>query len=156
MNSSSTNCKDSTKTGSQVKKTKNKSSHSSKNQSAQRFVCSKPMNGVLEHVKTPQDVLHHMRSKGSKIFSVVFKRRTEKRDTDGHIVPKGAERHMLCRLHVRKGVKGVEPNRWENDAAINCVTVYEMRGKESGFKRIPLDSVIAIDGDIVELEKQDG
>jgi|SRR6516164_9462335 hypothetical protein len=61
----------------------------------------------------------------------------------------GEERKMVCRLGVKKGVKGVlKPGeRKAEDAATDNITVYEMG---VGFKRIPLDAVIYVSGSIPE------
>ena len=83
-----------------------------------------------------------LRSKGHEIFSITFRRRTDSKDG---LHKAGDVRVMTCRLHVNKGVKGVDPNRRERDKANSLITVYEM-GKSAGYKCVPVDSIIAVSG----------
>ena len=65
----------------------------------------------------------------------------------------GSLRKMCCRLGVKKGVKGVEPNRAEQDYEHNLMTVYDFNANRTdeskgGFRRINLSTVqsFTIDG----------
>jgi len=87
---------------------------------------------------TPQRALRAIRefSTRGRVFSVVFQKRT-----DGQI------RHMVCRLHVTKYVKGTGGRlRPQEDSQHGCLTVFEMAGEDSHYKRIPLDQIISITG----------
>lgn len=93
-------------------------------------------------------------SQGGRIFTITFRRRNDKR-VDGMLVARAGDlRTMVCRLHVHKGVKGLRPDRPEEDSRVMCVTVYEMAGKRSGFKRVPLDGITAINGRPIEIQTQ--
>lgn len=89
----------------------------------------------------PDKIRRLMMQHGNKIFKVTFARRNDK-VIDGQIVAKAGElRTMVCRLHVKRGVKGTTDRKSE-DRQHDCMTVFEMAGDESGFKRVPLDSVV--------------
>lgn len=81
----------------------------------------------------------HLAAEGGKLFRVKFKRRTP---------PVGEIREMTCKLGAKNRVKGVleEGIRASEDWRNDTLTVFEMCGKESHFKRIPLDSLISING----------
>lgn len=85
---------------------------------------------------TSKDFLQKVRSLNGKTFSVSFVKKTT-----------GEIRHMTARLGVQKGVKGVRSNA-ASDKTHNVMTCYEMKGKESSFKRINLSALVSaqIDG----------
>ena len=81
----------------------------------------------------PQNIRQKIKAYGKtgKLFSVTF----TKKD--------GTTRKMVCRLGVRKGVKGLERNRAEKDKKLGLMTVYDFNadrgnGKQGGFRRINL------------------
>lgn len=84
-----------------------------------------------------------LRFKGHEIFSITFRRRTDQRDG---LHKAGELRSMTCRLHVKKNVKGTDPNRGQRDRENSLITVYEMAEDRSGYKSIPVDSIIAVSG----------
>lgn len=91
-------------------------------------------------------VLEKIRAQESRIFYVEFRRRNDK-VVDGKVLePAGTVRRMNCRLHVSKGVTGALPpgQRKTEDERSQCLTVFEMNGSHSSFKRIPIDSIVAI------------
>lgn len=77
--------------------------------------------------------IEEIRAHGNHIFRVRFIKRSTKEI-----------RVMTCRLHVKKGVKGVQPNRRERDLNNRLMTVYEMAGDKSGFKCIPIEGILDI------------
>ena len=83
--------------------------------------------------KAKQVLLKHIAAFGNEIFSVTFRKRST-----------GEIRKMVCRRHVTKGVKGTSPGRWRDDWDNDCVTVFEMAGEKSGYKRIPMEGIIEI------------
>ena len=85
--------------------------------------------------------------RGHEIFTIKFRRRNDKVVAGEVVARAGDIREMRCRLHVTKGVKGVEPNRKEVDRGIDCVTVFEMAAERSGFKRIPVDGIVEVNGE---------
>jgi hypothetical protein len=86
-------------------------------------------------------IVQELQAHGHRLFSVTFVRRTDSRDG---VHKAGDLRHMVCRLHVNKDVKGNDPNRKERDRNNNLITVFEMNGLKSGYKCIPLDAIIQI------------
>lgn len=87
-----------------------------------------------------------LRSAGHQMFRVSFKRRNDK-VVKGKVVAKAGEvRDMVCRFGVVKHVKGVlvPGERQGEDHRLRCVTVYEMAGERSNYKRIPVDGIIDV------------
>lgn len=82
---------------------------------------------------TVEQIRKDLLKNGHKVFTVWFYKRSD-----------GSLRKMVCRLHVRKGVKGVVPYdvSLQRDIDNNLIRVFEMAGENSGFKCIPLDSII--------------
>lgn len=71
---------------------------------------------------------------GDKFFAVQF------------IKKNGELRNMTCRLHVTKGVKGIDTNRAQQDLDNNVLTVYDVNvpksdGTRGGFRRINLETL---------------
>lgn len=94
---------------------------------------------------TPEQIRKDLLKNGSKMFTVWFRRRTDKTGPTGEIIARAGDiRKMVCRLHVRKGVKGVVPYdiSLQRDLNNNLLRVFEMAGDDSGYKCIPLDSVV--------------
>lgn len=70
-----------------------------------------------------------LKSRG-KIFSVSFRRRTDKKDNSGFVVERaGTIRRMTCRTLVSRFVSGLnDPNkRIKEDLANNVVTVFDVQ-----------------------------
>lgn len=102
---------------------------------------------------TTDQILAKLAAHGNKIFSIKFRRRRDKVVNGAVIARAGDVREMRCRLHVVKGVKGVQPHRSSQDRQSRVITVFEMGGLEgSGFKCIPLDGIVEINGESVEQE----
>lgn len=79
-----------------------------------------------------------------EIFKLVFRRLTDK-VVDGQVIVKAGEPWTLtCRFGVRKGVKGTDPNRRENDIRGGYITVFSMEPNDQGFRRIKLDTIIEV------------
>jgi hypothetical protein len=80
---------------------------------------------------------------GHRIFSVKFRRRTDKIDpvTKKVIAPAGSIRHMVCRVKVRSRLKGTGVSKEDQNKLNNLLTVFEMAGEDSGYKTIPIDSI---------------
>lgn len=93
-------------------------------------------------------ILRQIYSNGGDIFTVKFKRRTDKVVNGVVTEPAGSIREMSCRLGVKGPAKGKLPlglratEDWKNDT----LTVFEMCGPASHYKRIPLDTLISING----------
>ncbi len=81
---------------------------------------------------------------GNRIFSIMFRRENAKIVDGVVIAPAGQVRTMRCRLCVKKDVKGVQPQRREQDRQNGVITVYEMSGWDSGFKCIKISNIIAM------------
>jgi len=77
-----------------------------------------------------------IRSTNGRFFSVLF----TKKD--------GTLRKMVCRMSVRKGVKGTGTYSHTRDLTRDTITVYEM-AKGGRFRAVPLDRVewIKINGE---------
>lgn len=86
---------------------------------------------------------------GDKIFSVVFRRRNDKKEGGVVVARAGEERTMRCRLHAAVDVRGVQPDRKDRDRQARVITVYEMAGEASGYKCIPADAIVSINGEEV-------
>lgn len=101
-------------------------------------------------VSDPMKVLHEIVSRGGQFFRVQF----YKRDGSGL-------RDMLCRRSVQRYVQGTaKHDRFVEDLANQCLTVWDVdvyrrllrEGKseqdagKGSYRRIPLDSVVAISG----------
>lgn len=87
------------------------------------------MNNVLNKINAA--------GQNGKIFTVTFIKRLT-----------GEKRIMNARLYVKKHLKGGEKKY--NDIDHKLVTVYDMKCK--GYRCIPLDTVISINGQLVSQE----
>ena len=90
-------------------------------------------------METPQNIRQKILSFGKtgKLFSVTF------------IKKNGEERRMVCRLGVRKGVKGVELDRQKKDKKLGYLTVYDFNAdrtldSKGGFRRINLRTITKV------------
>lgn len=90
--------------------------------------------------------------KDGKMFSVAFRRKTDKKVGGVVVEPAGTIREMVARTGVQKGVKGViAPEvRKAEDAENNVLTVYDMAVLEAGkdekgaFRRINLSDLLTV------------
>lgn len=102
----------------------------------------------------PHKALQLIEESSGKIFRVVFRRRTDK-VLKGHVVARAGDlRTMICRIKVKSRVSGSgDPAaRKARDLANETITVFEMAGEKSGYKTIPLDSIV----ELTLADKQEG
>ena len=85
---------------------------------------------------TTEQALNEIGMKRGQFFKIAFKRKTDKYVNGQLIARAGSTRNMLCRLGVKRFVKGVESNRKNNDNQNNVLTVFDIQNYNKLSKRM--------------------